>query len=91
MFGLTTNQIGLCIVAVLAVLWGVYDAGGFAWLGKFKLPTWGGGKAKIDPSGAFAAVQVLIAHYEASGCAAGLAAAREAGKHLFDAPGEVHR
>lgn len=90
MFGLTTNQIGLCIVAALAFLWGVYDWGGFNWLASLKLPTWGGGKAKADPSGAFAAVQTLIDHYEASGCAAGLAAAREAGKHLFDPPGETH-
>lgn len=37
---------------------------------------------------AFHAAKVLIAHYETMGCQEGLKAAREAGRHLFDAPGE---
>lgn len=37
---------------------------------------------------AFHAVNTLIAHFERTKCTAGLAAAREAGKHLFDQPGE---
>lgn len=35
---------------------------------------------------AFQAVHLLIDHFSATGCEGGLAAAREAGRHLFDAP-----
>jgi O-methyltransferase involved in polyketide biosynthesis len=47
--------------------------------------------AKPDRSTeAFEAVKVLLAHFEATKCEAGAKAAREAGSHLFDKPGEVH-
>lgn len=50
-----------------------------------------GTDAKPDRSTeAFEAVKVLLAHFEATKCEAGAKAAREAGSHLFDKPGETH-
>lgn len=59
--------------------------------GMFAKTTGTGTDAKPDRSAeAFEAVKVLLAHFEATKCEAGAKAAREAGSHLFDKPGEVH-
>ena len=44
--------------------------------------------AKPTAEDAFHAVNVLLAHFAELKCDAGLAATREAGRHLFDSPGE---
>lgn len=67
-----------------------------AWFGRGYIASLFGSKATttktkqpdVSAEQAFQAVNTLIDHFQQVKCEPGLAAAREAGRHLFDQPGE---